>query len=194
MVNSELLKKIILRSKIKEIEVKNISLKIIDIESSQFFNSITITYEVTKLPQTYLFSSRDLTEEIESKFEPILKATVKNSWIVVKLKIGDEYLFAHEPRVFASDNILKYIDKQIKSIKKFTFPDLEVDVSNLSYRLDIGPYGTVFLDLYFRTDTKYDYGYFSDPFYPGEVKELSSIDNLFEVFNQYQIVFHPQSS
>jgi hypothetical protein len=193
MANSELLQKIILRSRLKEIEVKNLQLEMVDTETSKFFNSLTIVYKVTKLPKTYFFSSSDIIEEIEARIDPILKSTVRDAWLVIKLQIDDEYIVGSNPKIFVSDNVLKYIETNLKSINHFTFSDLDLDVSNLSYRLAISGHGMIFLDIYFKTDSRYDSEYFNDPFYAGEVKELAPIEKIFESVGRYQILLYPES-
>jgi hypothetical protein len=193
MANSELLQKIILRSRLKEIEVKNLQLVMVDTETSKFFNSLTIVYKLIKLPETYFFSSTDIIEEIESRIDPIIKSTVRDAWLIIKLQIDGEYFVSSNPRIFASDNVLKYIETNLKSINHFTFSDLELDVSNLSYRLDISGHGMIFLDIYFKTDSRYDIEYFNDPFYAGEVKELAPIEKIFESVRKYQILLYPES-
>ena len=66
-------------------------------------------------------------------------------------------------------------------------------MSNLSYRLDISGHGMIFLDIYFKTDSRYDIEYFNDPFYAGEVKELAPIEKIFESVRRYQILLYPES-
>ena len=193
MDKPELFKKIILRSKLQEIEVKNITFELRDIYTSKFFDLTTLTYEAVKMPDTYLFLSKDIIEVINNKIDQVVKSTVRDIYAVVNLKIGDETLGYSKPRIFASDNVLNYIDRKIKSITSLDSINEKLKISNVSWRLDANQFGAS-LDIYFRTDFEYEPEFFTEPFQMGELKEFDPIFNLFEVFSDFQIYLHPQSN